>query len=55
MQKPPSPKSTLATLSESQVYRDYQRAFTQGTRCPRQLSERTSHYKASYGVQPQTI
>src|SRR5215217_7621651 len=30
---------TLAALSESQVYRDYERAFTRGTKLPLRLHE----------------
>ncbi len=33
----PRPNSTLAALSESRVYRDYERAFTQGTGLPLRL------------------
>ena len=37
MKKVPSRNASLAVLSESQVYRDYERAFTQGTGLPLRL------------------
>ena len=35
MKKPSASDSTLAALSESQMYRDYESAFTQGTKGPK--------------------
>ncbi len=37
MKKKSAPNATLVALSESQVYRDYERAFTQGTGLPLRL------------------
>ena len=37
MKKNPNANATLAALSDSQVYRDYQRAFTEGTGLPLRL------------------
>ncbi len=39
MKKKSVPNATLVALSESQVYRDYERAFTQGTGLPLRLQE----------------